>query len=341
MMKKAVVIGGGIAGKLAAKVLSESFQEVIILEADQEYKDKTPRKKVPQSDHPHVLLKSGENSIERLFPDFFSELMENGSIKSNFTNDLKWHHFGNWKNQFSGDITLIQQSRPLLEFHLQKRIEQVINITTRYNTKVEELLFDRQNNKITGVKIRSLKTGEKEELNASMVVDASGYSSQAIKWLKKNNIAVIEEKVWIQLFYSTRLFRLEKQEKIHWRNLLISPSFPENPYGAFIQSIEENIFSVTFSGYNNELAPKSNDEFSAYAHKLPVNDVVSFLQHAEPLTEIKIHKIPFQIWRRFGKAKNLPEGLLLVGDSHCVLIHFLVKEFQLLPWKLLNYKNAS
>ena len=317
MMKKAVVIGGGIAGKLAAKVLSETFQEVIILEADQEYKDKTPRKKVPQSYHPHVLLKSGENSIERLFPGFFRELMENGSIKSNFTRDLKWHHFGNWKQQFSGDLTLVQQSRPLLEFHLQKRIEQVVNITTRYATRVEDLLFDRQYNKITGVKIRSVKTGIEDEIHATLVIDASGNSSQAIKWLKKNNISVVEEKIRIQLFYSTRLFRLKKQNIIPWFNLLISPSFPENPYGAFIQSIEESTFSVTFSGYNNELAPKTNDDFLAYAQKLPVNDVVNFLQHAEPLTEIKIHKIPFQIWRRFDKAKNLPEGLLVVGDSHC------------------------
>ncbi|MGG3574525.1 tryptophan 7-halogenase, partial [Bacillus gobiensis] len=80
MQEKAVVIGGGIAGKLAAKALSHLFQQVIIVEADQECKEKVPRKRVPQSYHPHVLLKRGEEAIETLFPGIVSQLIEDGSI---------------------------------------------------------------------------------------------------------------------------------------------------------------------------------------------------------------------------------------------------------------------
>ncbi len=56
MLEKAIVIGGSIAGKLAAKALSDFFQEVMILEAGEEWNEKSPRKRVPQSHHPHVLL---------------------------------------------------------------------------------------------------------------------------------------------------------------------------------------------------------------------------------------------------------------------------------------------
>ena len=37
-------------------------------------------KRVPQSNHPHVLLKGGENAIEELFPTITNELIEAGSI---------------------------------------------------------------------------------------------------------------------------------------------------------------------------------------------------------------------------------------------------------------------
>ncbi|MGJ3193232.1 glutamate synthase [Peribacillus frigoritolerans] len=317
MREKAVIIGGGIAGKLAAKALSHFFQQVIIVEAGQECKEKVPRKRVPQSYHPHVLLKRGEEAIEILFPEILSQLIEDGSIVTNFTNDLKWHHFGYWKHRFSGEFTLIQQSRPMLEWHLQRRVEEVTNITTRYETKTEQLLVNKHDHTVLGVRVRSCKTGLAEELDASFVVDASGSASKNIEWLQALDVKVKEERVKIQLFYATRLYSLKKQEHPEWQNLLISPSFPDNPYGAYIQTLEDNRFSVTFSGYANAHAPNTNEEFISYAKKLPVPDVLRFLEGAEPLSEIKIHRVPYQVRRRFDLAKNIPEGFLIIGDAHC------------------------
>ncbi|MGG3626600.1 FAD-dependent monooxygenase, partial [Bacillus gobiensis] len=317
MQEKAVVIGGGIAGKLAAKALSHLFQQVIIVEADQECKEKVPRKRVPQSYHPHVLLKRGEEAIETLFPGIVSQLIEDGSIVTNLTKDLKWHHFGYWKKRFSGEFIMLQLSRPMLEWHLQRRVEEGPNITTRYETKTEQLLVNKHDNTVLGVRVRSLKSGLTEDLDASLVVDASGSSSKSIDWLQSLEIKVKKEKVKIQLFYATRLYSLKKQEHPEWKSLLISPSFPDNPYGAFIQTLEENRFSVTFSGYANAHAPKTNEEFISYAKKLPVPDVLQFLEGAEPLSEIKIHRVPYQVRRRFDLAKNIPEGFLIIGDAHC------------------------
>ncbi|MGG3623036.1 glutamate synthase [Bacillus gobiensis] len=311
MREKAVVIGSGIAGKLAAKALSHLFQQVIIVEADQECKEKVPRKRVPQSYHPHVLLKRGEEAIETLFPGIVSQLIEDGSIVTNPTKDLKWHHFGYWKKRFSGELIMLQLSRPMLEWHLQRRVEEVPNIITRYETKTEQLLVNKHDNTIKGVRLRSLKSGLTEEL------DASGSSSKSIDWLQALDVKVKEEKVKIQLFYATRLYSLKIQEHPEWQSLIISPSIPDNPYGAFIQTLEENRFSVTYSGYAKAQAPKTNEEFISYAKKLPVPDVLQFLEGAEPLSEIKIHRVPYQVRRRFDLVKNIPDGFLIIGDAHC------------------------
>ncbi|EQB37143.1 MULTISPECIES: NAD(P)/FAD-dependent oxidoreductase [Virgibacillus] len=316
MLERAIIIGGSIAGKLAAKALSTSFREVIILETGPRWDEKTPRKRVPQTYHPHVLLKGGEEAIEELFPRFLDELIADGGIITNFTRDLKWHHFGAWKQRFTGELVMVQQSRPMLEWHLQQRINNIANIETKYGMRVDRLLANSRYNQVIGVNVRSLQTNEEENMTADLVVDASGFGSNVMNWLKPFRVNVVEEKVAIKLFYATRYFRLHHHEELDWCNMLISPSFPENPYGAFIQTVEGDRFSVTFSGYANEQPPKTENAFQAYAKKLPTSEVTKFLAKADPISKINIHKIPYQVRRRFDLV-NLPAGLLVIGDAHC------------------------
>ncbi|MDA2272619.1 glutamate synthase [Bacillus thuringiensis] len=317
MFNKAIVIGGSMAGKFAAKALSTSFKEVIIIEAGERWDGKSSRKRVPQSNHPHVLLKGGENAIEELFPNITNELIEAGSIINNFTRDLKWHQFGLWKQPFIGEVHMIQQSRPLLELHIQKRIHQISNITIKYETLVKGLLVDAKLNKVCGVKVKYLETNTQEEVHADLVVDASGFGSKSIEWLREYEIKVQEEKVRIDLFYATKMFKLKENEELDCCNMLMSPSFPDNPYGVLIQTIEDNRYFVTFSGYANEKAPQTDDEFYDFAENLSISNVTDFLNKAEGITDIKTYKIPYQVRRRFDLVNNVPEGLLVIGDAQC------------------------
>lgn len=317
MFNKAIVIGGSMAGKFAAKALSTSFKEVIILEVGDKWDGKASRKRVPQSDHPHVLLKGGEKAIEELFPTITNELIKAGSIINNFTRDLKWHQFGLWKQPFIGEVHMIQQSRPLLEWHIQKRIDQISNITITYKTLVNGLLVDGKLNKVCGVKVKYLETGMQEEVHADIVIDASGFGSKSMEWLREYEIEVQEEKVRIDLFYATKMFQLKENEELDCCNMLMSPSFPENPYGVLIQTIEDNRYFVTFSGYANEKAPQTDDEFYDFAENLSISNVTDFLNKAEGITDIKTYKIPYQVRRRFDLVNNVSEGLLVVGDAQC------------------------
>ncbi|MDA2447450.1 NAD(P)/FAD-dependent oxidoreductase [Bacillus cereus] len=317
MFNKAIVIGGSMAGKFAAKALSTSFKEVIIIEAGERWDGKSSRKRVPQSNHPHVLLKGGENAIEELFPNITNELIEAGSIINNFTRDLKWHQFGLWKQPFIGEVHMIQLSRPLLEWHIQKRIHQISNITIKYETLVKGLLVDAKLNKVCGVKVKYLETNTQEEVHADLVVDASGFGSKSIEWLREYEIKVQEEKVRIDLFYATKMFKLKENEELDCCNMLMSPSFPDNPYGVLIQTIEDNRYFVTFSGYANEKAPQTDDEFYDFAENLSISNVTDFLNKAEGITDIKTYKIPYQVRRRFDLVNNVPEGLVVIGDAQC------------------------
>src|SRR6476660_9558835 len=97
---KAIIIGGGIAGKLAVRVLSDFFKEVVIIEQDQEPEGPFPRKGVRQGEHLHALLHAGQYGLEELFPGITEKFYASGAVKINSTKDLAWFHHGVWKLRF-------------------------------------------------------------------------------------------------------------------------------------------------------------------------------------------------------------------------------------------------
>ncbi len=70
----AVAFGGSVAGLLAARVLADAYEHVTIIERDELPAVGQNRRAVPQGNHAHVLLVSGQRSIEELLPGITDEL---------------------------------------------------------------------------------------------------------------------------------------------------------------------------------------------------------------------------------------------------------------------------
>ncbi len=70
MPTHALVLGGSIAGLLAARVLSDFFDQVTILDRDVFPLTPEHRRGVPQSHHTHGLLAGGREVLEDSFPAF-------------------------------------------------------------------------------------------------------------------------------------------------------------------------------------------------------------------------------------------------------------------------------
>ena len=77
---RAMVIGASVAGLLAARVLSETFDEVIMLERDALPDRAAPRKGTPHAVHPHGLLAQGRMILDELFPGFTDTLVVQGGL---------------------------------------------------------------------------------------------------------------------------------------------------------------------------------------------------------------------------------------------------------------------
>ena len=76
----AVVIGGSMAGLLAARVLANHCEQVTLVERDALTDSVVTRKGIPQGRMLHVLLPRGAGIVERLFPGYARELTAAGAV---------------------------------------------------------------------------------------------------------------------------------------------------------------------------------------------------------------------------------------------------------------------
>ena len=70
----AVVLGASMAGLLAARVLSDAYQRVTVVDRDT-LEQAGNRRGVPQGRHAHVLVPRGTQILDELFPGLLDDLV--------------------------------------------------------------------------------------------------------------------------------------------------------------------------------------------------------------------------------------------------------------------------
>jgi 2-polyprenyl-6-methoxyphenol hydroxylase-like FAD-dependent oxidoreductase len=113
--KHAVVIGGSVAGLCAARVLSDVFERVTVLDRDVYPDEAQHRKGVPQSRHPHVLLDGGRHQLEELFPGFVANMLAGGALELDPGLDMAVLRADGWAPRQATRNTLLFSSRVLIE----------------------------------------------------------------------------------------------------------------------------------------------------------------------------------------------------------------------------------
>lgn len=111
-----------MAGLLTARVLTDHFDKVTLVERDPLDTSTDPRKGVPQGRHVHALLSRCEQITEQLFPGIVDSLVADGAVRIDFGNDIRWYHYGAWKPLVKSEVMTVCASRPFLEAHVRARL---------------------------------------------------------------------------------------------------------------------------------------------------------------------------------------------------------------------------
>jgi 2-polyprenyl-6-methoxyphenol hydroxylase-like FAD-dependent oxidoreductase len=312
----AIVIGGSMAGLLAARVLSEHFERVTILERDHLIDDAQPRKGVPQGRHVHRLMAGGAAILGAYFPDLFAALAQDGAVPVG-TADIRRYQLGVRVAAVPSHVKTLWQSRPFLEQHVRAALSERLNVRLLDGCAVTRL---RMNDKrITGVVLQHRNGQQREdELAANLVVDASGRGSHAPQWLASLGYSHVEEtRVTIDVGYASRIYRCPDRLPSEWKTLVILGIPPDDKRMGVIFPIEGGCWMVTLGGWLRDYPPDDASGFLDYARSLAQPDLYEAIKGAEPITPIAMYKYSANRWRRYEHLSCLPEGFIITGDAVC------------------------
>lgn len=315
----AVVIGGSIAGIAAAKVLSDTFQHVVVLEKDPPHARREGRPGAAQGWHLHHLLTAGRIELERFFPGIIDDMVREGAFDVDMAAQYRIRLGGTWKKPGTGDIQIVCAGRPLLEWCVRRRLDDEARISFRYESEVADLVYDRGSDTVIGVAVTS-DGDELDVVPAEFVVDASGKNTRIPEFLDRIGIGAPEvEQDIINCFYSTMFHKVPPERQWDDKVMLICYAYRpyEDTYAAqYYTDSSRTILSTTLVAYNCYSPPRTAAEFREFAKLMPSPVVGENIDGLEPASPIYNFRYPNMLRLHYEKKRNLPRALLVVGDAY-------------------------
>jgi 2-polyprenyl-6-methoxyphenol hydroxylase-like FAD-dependent oxidoreductase len=321
--ESAVVLGAGLAGLLAARVLSEFYESVCIVERDRLPDYLCDRKGVPQGQHVHNLLGRGRQVLAELFPGLLAELAAAGAIVVD-DGDLSrtYARVGRYEMKRSGTLSdpaplaLYLASRPFLELHVRRRVKLLPNVRLLDGHDVVEPMAT--GDVVTGVRIVKRDSGFEAMVDADLVVDAMGRAARTPAFLQNMGYdRPTEDRTVAKFGYSSVRLSLPT-ESLAEKLVFFNPAGGKP--GGLLAACEHDTWMLAI-GQLIDLGEPPTDfatMVTMAAQSLP-RSLITGLRLAQPIGDVVTYRHTAAVWRRYDRMARFPSGLLVIGDALCNL----------------------
>ncbi|MEV8511917.1 FAD-dependent oxidoreductase [Dactylosporangium sp. NPDC051484] len=314
LMPRAVVLGGSMAGLMAARVLSDHAEEVLIVERDPTEGD-GPRPGVPQGTQVHALLPAGQIQLERWFPGFTAEALDAGAPD-----------FGGVQGKVYINDELRQvpdppaarpalvTTRPFLESQVRRRVLQRANVRMVYG-RAEGLLFGEHG--VRGAAYVPDGADEPVEVAAGLVVDATGRSSRLNDWLEQHGWPRAPmRRMPIKLNYASAVF--ERDESVSDARAVVSQTTPgkgRTPRIGGVLSVEGGRWLMLVAGYDEDRPSRDAGEYAERCRRDFPSLFGDIAERGRMIGGVITYHQADSRRRDFDAVDRLPAGVIAAGDA--------------------------
>ncbi|MFF5932647.1 FAD-dependent oxidoreductase [Streptomyces sp. NPDC012508] len=315
----AVVVGGSYAGLVTARVLSDFFREVVVLERDAVDEDTGSHPGAPQGYHAHAMLAKGGEVLEKLFPGLREELRAAGAPVFDYGEGIDFLLPAGTAPRTRTGVEIQTFTRDELERRLRRRVLALPQVTPMAGASCTGLVRDGRG-RVGGVTYRRGQGDEVRtaELAADLVVDASGRSSSLEGWLGELGVSVPAQRtVKAKVTYTSMNF--DRPEEGHpdffiAYQMLFAPRVAR---AGVLLAVEGGRWTCSLFGFEQQ-PPTDDAGYLEYAHGLENTKL------AEQLARRTVQEPTYRYtnvdnrWRPYHLVKDWPDRLVAIGDSVCV-----------------------
>jgi 2-polyprenyl-6-methoxyphenol hydroxylase-like FAD-dependent oxidoreductase len=324
---RAVVLGASMAGLLAARVLSERFDEVVLLERDALPDHAAPRKGTPHATHPHGLLARGREVLEELFPGFTQAMVDRGGVLGDLQHDIAFDAGGQRFADGTVGLPAIAVSRLAIEAEVRLRVLARHNVRAFTGFDVLAPALDTERRRVTAARyVQHAQDGRAQEcrLEADLVVDCTGRGSRLPAWLQSWGYAAPEEeRVEIGICYTSAYFKRSGEFALGAaiaKAGLISGVTPDRPRPGVLIAQEPDGDSgprwvACVGGYRGDHAPATPQGMRQRAQEIGSPELIALAQGAERIGDVIRYHVPCSLRRRCERLARFPQRLLALGDA--------------------------